>query len=285
MPLDPGKLIGRDFAEKRFSYTQRDSSLYALAVGMAKDPCNLRELDFVCAGELKVLPSQATVIAWDYDFVLESGIDQVMILHAAQSVTIHNPLPAAAGIISQFCIKALYDKGPGKGAVIIAETRIRDEATGKPLCTNLWTSYARGEGGFGGERGPGAEKRLAPGRAPDCIVDAPTVANQPLLYRLLGDVNPLHWDPEIARAAGFPRPIMHGNCTFGIACRAIVAGICDYEPERLASIGCDFTAPAMPGDTIRTEIWRDGDSISFRAVALERHVEVIGNGEARITKG
>jgi len=280
MPLDPRRFLDRVFPEKEYTYIERDTSLYALSVGMAQDPLFLPELQFVCGAPLKVLPSQATVIAWDYDFILDSGIDEVLILHGGQSVTIHNPLPAAATIVSQFRIRDLHDKGAGKGAVIVGETRIRDKATGAPLCTNLWTSYARGEGGFGGARGPSMERPPMPVRAPDAVIETRTSTNQALFYRLLGDVNPLHSDPAIAAAAGFDRPIMHGNCTFGITCRALVAGMCGYAPERLLSLDCLFTAPGMPGDTVRTEMWKEGSSVRFRSLSKERGIELAGGGEA-----
>lgn len=282
MPLDPSRFLGRRYPDREFSYTERDTMLYALSVGMAQDPTDRRELAFVCGPEPRVLPSQATVIAWDYSFIEGSGIDEVMILHGAQSVEIHNPLPPAATIVSEFRISDLFDKGPGKGAVIVAEIRIREKHSGTPLCTNLWTSYARGEGGFGGEKGPSAPKANYPDRTPDAMIDTPTNRNQPLFYRLLGDVNPHHFDPDFARAAGFERPILHGNCTFGIACRSVVIATCNYRPERLSRISCQFSAPGLPGDTVRTEIWREGGNVIFRAFSLESGAELIGNGLASI---
>lgn len=282
MVLDPGRFIGRTFPEKRFRYTERDTQLYALSVGMAQDPLDRNELPFVCGPSTPVLPTQATVIAWDYAFILGSGIDEAKILHGAQSVTIHSPLPAAADIVSRFSVTDLYDKGPGKGAVIVARTEIFDEAGGQPLCTNIWTSYARGEGGFGGERGPSAPLRPPPSRPPDRSVESRTWPNQPLFYRLLGDVNPLHSDPDFAALGGFDRPIMHGLCTYGIACRAVVAAACAYDPARIREFGCQFAAPAIPGDTICTDIWIDGETVLFRCRALERSVDIVVNGRATI---
>lgn len=282
MVLDPSRFVGKIFPEKRFRYTERDTQLYALSVGMAQDPLDRNELVFACGPNTPVLPTQATVIAWDYDFILGSGIDEAKILHGAQSVTIHSPLPAAADVISRFAVTDLFDKGPGNGAVIVARTEIFEEATGRPLCTNVWTSYARGEGGFGGERGPSSPVLPAPSRAPDHSVDSRTWLNQPLFYRLLGDVNPLHSDPDFAALGGFDRPIMHGLCTYGIACRAVVATTCAYDPRRMLDFRCQFAAPAIPGDTIRTDIWTDGDAVTFRCRAVERAVDVAVNGRASI---
>lgn len=283
MALIVENLLEKEFPEKEFHYSSEKSCLYALSVGMASDPMDIRELAFVTGSDPKVLPSQATVIAWDYDFIVNSGVDQVLILHGAQSVTIHAPLPASADIVSSFRVTDVFDKGPGKGAVIVAETNVREKHSGKPLSTSIWTSYARGEGGFGGPRGPSLVSDPMPDREPDLVIDRRGFANQPLFYRLLGDENPLHYDPLVASAAGFAYPIMHGNCTFGMACAAIVAGVCDYEPRRLKEIGCSFSAPGKPGETLRTEIWLDGSAVMFRAYSAERGVELISNGKAVVS--
>lgn len=284
MVLDPSRFIGRSFPERRFRYTERDTQLYALAVGMAQDPLDRKELPFACGPDTPVLPSQATVIAWDYGFLLGSGIDEARILHGAQSVTLHRPLPAAADIVSRFSVTDLFDKGPGKGAVIVARTEIFEAASGTPLCTNVWTSYARGEGGFGGKRGESVPVRPPPARAPDHGLDSRTWPNQPLFYRLLGDINPLHWDPDFAALGGFDRPIMHGLCTFGIACRAVVATVCDHDPRRIRGFRCQFSAPAFPGDTIRTDIWVEGPRAVFRCRAVERDVDLVVNGKASLAQ-
>lgn len=284
MALIIANLLGRTFPDQEFFYSTDKSCLYALSVGMAQDPMDLRELDFVSGPEPKVLPSQATVIAWDYDFIIDSGVDQVLILHGGQSVTVHNPLPSSAEIVSSFRIRDVYDKGPGKGAVIIAETKIREKHSGKPLTTNVWTSYARGEGGFGGERGPSLTPASMPERSPDIVVDRVGFLNQPLFYRLLGDENPLHYDPRVAQAAGFEYPIMHGNCTFGMACAAVVEAVCDYDPARLKDFSCSFSAPGKPGDTLRAEIWIEGDIARFRAYSVERGVELVSNGKAVVSR-
>jgi len=284
MVLDPSRLIGKDFPEKRFSYTERDTQLYALSVGMAQNPLDRHELPFACGPQTPVLPTQATVVAWDYDFILQSGINEALILHGAQQVEIHSSLPPVAEIIARFAVTDVFDKGAGKGAVIVARTQLFEASTHTPLCTNTWTSYARGEGGFGGERGPSSPVNPPPPRPADHQVDCRTWPNQPLFYRLLGDRNPLHVEPDFAALGGFERPIMHGLCTYGIACRAVVAAACSYLPRRVLDFYCQFAAPALPGDTIRTEIWIDAETAIFRCHAIERGVEVVVNGRARIAR-
>lgn len=283
MALIIENLLGKQFPDKEFHYSSDKSALYALSVGMGQDPMDLSELDFVSGMQPKVLPSQATVIAWDYDFILDSGVDQVLILHGGQSVTVHSPLPSSADIVSSFKVRDVFDKGAGKGAVIVAETKIREKHSGELLTTNVWTSYARGEGGFGGQRGPGLTPDPMPSRKPDITVDRRGFRNQPLFYSLLGDKNPLHFDPRVAGAAGFDYPIMHGNCTFGMTCAAIVEAVCDYDPRRLKDIACSFSAPGKPGETLRTEIWMEQGGVRFRGYSAERGIELVSNGKAVVS--
>jgi acyl dehydratase len=204
-----------------------------------------------------------------------------MILHGAQSVTMHAPLPQSATILNRFCIRDLFDKG--RGAVIVSEIELREKATGQLLCTSVWTSYARGEGGFGGERGPPLTARDVPDRPEDISVPCRTQTTSSLLYRLLGDDNPLHVDPTFAAAAGFDRPILHGLCTYAIACRAVVAAACDYDPLRLRRLDCHFIAPAFPGETIDTLIWLDGATATFKCRSRERNCE-LARGEAAVAE-
>ncbi|MFG1347984.1 MaoC/PaaZ C-terminal domain-containing protein [Xanthobacter autotrophicus DSM 431] len=273
--------MARTFPPLEFSYGSREAIIYALCAGMGQDPLDRRELDFVYEPRLKLLPTLLTAAAWDYRFIEGSGIDEVMILHGAQRVTVHAPLPPAATVVNRFRIADIFDKGPGRGAVVVAETELREKASGRLLCTHLWTSYARGEGGFGGPRGLSEPPVTVPHREPDAVVAAATTTSSSTLYRLLGDVNPLHVDPDVAIAAGFPRPILHGLCTYAIVSRAIVAAACGYAPERLAMLDCRFLAPAFPGDSIDTEMWVDTGTATFRATARERGVE-LARGTARL---
>lgn len=274
MSLNVTRLRELKLPDRQFTYDHSQTILYALAVGMGQDPHNRSELNFVLEPNLKVLPSQSTAIAWDYRFIEGTGIDEVMILHGAQSIRMSSPLPAAGTVVSSFRIKNVFDKGATKGAVIVAEVKLREMPTGRLICTNQWTSYARGQGGFGGERGPSKPQQKFPARAPDHCVSTRTTTTQSLLYRLLGDTNPLHADPDVAAAAGFERPIMHGLCTYGIVCRSVVVAACDHDPDRLSELDIQFSAPAYPGDTIVTDIWTDQAGVLVRAFSGERNVEL-----------
>jgi acyl dehydratase len=275
MPLNAQRLLERHFPDREFAYDERSTALYALCAGMAQDPMDRRDLAFVNGLAPKVLPTQSTAIAFDYRFIEGSGIDEFLILHAGQSVTVHAPLPPSATVISSFRIRDIFDKGAGRGAVIVAEVRLREKASGTLLCTNIWTSYARDEGGFGGERGPRTPVIAIPERAPDRQITTRTMTAHPLFYQLLGDTNAVHIDPDAARRGGFDRPIMHGLCTYGIACRAVVVGLCGHDADRIRHFDGQFTAPVFPGETIITSLWRDGDLATLRSTAQERGVTAL----------
>lgn len=287
MPVVYDHLMKLDLPEQEFSYTERDTMLYALGVGMGTDPMDAEELPFVVEngsyeGKLKVLPSQATVIAWDTQFAPASGINYLMVVHGEQRITLHKPLKPAGRIKSKIRVKDAFDKGPGRGAIILVENTIRDAATNETLVTLLSTVFARGDGGFGGPAGAGPAPHKIPERLPDLGVTAKTLPHQALFYRLCGDRNPLHADPAFAKAAGFPRPILHGLCTYGHAVRAVVKAACDHDPARVAHIEARFTAPVFPGETIHTEIWRDGNIVSFRARLVERDVIALDHGKVEL---
>lgn len=275
MPLNAQRLLRRVFPDREFTYSVRDTALYALCAGMAQNPMDVLDLGFVNGPVPKVLPTQSTAIAFDYRFIDGSGIDEFLILHAGQSVTAHAPLPPSATVVCSFRIRDIFDKGVGRGAVIVAEAQLREKASGTRLCTNVWTSYARGEGGFGGERGPPTPAIAIPERAPDHQISTETMAAHPLFYQLLGDTNAVHIDPDAARRGGFDRPIMHGLCTYGIACRAVVVGLCGHDANRIRQFDGQFTAPAFPGETIVTSLWQDGDVVMLRSATRERGATVL----------
>lgn len=287
------RLLNLDLPERDLSYTERDTMLYGLSVGMAADPMDEDDLPFVVengayAGRLKALPSLATVIAWDDVFGPASGMNMLMIVHGEQRITLHKPLPSHGRIKSKTRFVDAFDKGAGKGAVVLVENLIRDAASGEKLVTLLSTVFARGDGGFGEPAravpaAPPAPHKL-PDRAPDFSLAAKTQPNQALFYRLCGDRNPLHADPAFAKAAGFPRPILHGLCTYGHAVRAVVKTACKHDPAIVEHIEARFTAPVFPGETIVTDVWQDGDIISFRAGLAERDVKVLDNGLVRLRR-
>jgi acyl dehydratase len=271
------------------TYTERDTMLYALSVGMAADPMDERELAFVLedatgtgARKLRVLPTMSTVLVWNDAWMYETGIDMTRQVHGEQRILIHRPLPAAASVVARTRVTDVFDKGPGKGLVMIFATEITDKATGAKLATNVMTSFARGEGGIGGPAGSPPAPHAIPARAPDAVFAQKTLPNQALFYRLCGDRNPLHADPAYAARGGFERPILHGLCTFAHAGAAVVRTCAGYRPERVTELAVRFTRPVFPGETIRTEMWKDGAVVSFRSHAVERDVVVLDHGMVRL---
>lgn len=273
-------LMGTRPLDRRFSYGERECMLYAVGVGMGQDPLDRAELAFVYEKDLKVMPSMATVIAWDDSIIFDAGVDAPKVVHGEQRIALHRPLPRAAEIRSEARIREVYDKGAKVGALLVTETRIGDAASGEPICVNESVVFARGDGGFGGPAGSPSPLPKVPERAPDAVATFATQPNQALLYRLSGDRNPLHCDPNFAARGGFERPILHGLCTWGFACRAILKACCDYEPKRLASFAARFTAPVYPGETLETEIWREPEGAHFRTRVVERNVTALNNGFA-----
>ena len=232
-----------------------------------------------------MLPTFPVVVAqpgfWARD--LDTGIDWVKVVHGEHDLVIHKLLPSSGSVTSKTRLLDVIDKGPGKGALIYSQRKVHDKASGELLATITQTSFCRGDGGFGGPPKQAPEPHPLPERAPDVVCDLPTRPEMALLYRWNADMNPLHADPAIAKAAGFPRPILHGLGTFGVAGHAILKTMCDYDPARFKSIKVRFSAPVYPGETIRTEMWRDGSVVSFRARVVERDVVALNNGRVEIS--
>lgn len=267
---------------EEFRYTDRDAMLYALGVGFGRDPMNTRELRFVYENDLQTVPTFATVIGWGQATLARSGINYLMVVHGEQRLTVHKPLPHGTDVICDERVAGAYDKGPGRGALILLEKVIREKSSGEKLCTMTGTIFARGDGGFGGPRDGAPAPHDLPQRAPDLVVECDTRPDQALLYALSGDRNPLHRDPNVAKMAGFDRPILHGLCTYGTACRAVITGVCDYDAKKIASFDARFSAPVFPGETIVTQIWVDGPVVSFRCRVKERDVLVLNNGKCTL---
>jgi acyl dehydratase len=213
----------------------------------------------------------------------ETGIDWKLVLHGEQGLVIHKPLPAAGTVVGRTVIEEIVDKGAGKGALIYSRRDIRDRESGELLASLASTSFLRGDGGFGWPPGPTKPVHELPQRAPDLTCDIPTLPQSALIYRLSGDYNPLHADPAIAKAAGFSRPILHGLCTFGVAGHALLRSLCGYDPARFKSMQVRFSSPVFPGETVRTEIWREGGGkFGFRCRIVERDIVAINNGLAEV---
>ena len=287
MAIDPDTLLNWPFEPIEHAYDFRDTILYALGVGLGADPLDEAQLPFVFEEPaLVALPTMAVVLAYPGFWIRDpkTGVDWVKLLHGEQGLTLHAPLPSAATVVATTKVTNVLDKGADKGALIYSSRTIMDKATGQDLATVTATAFARGDGGFGGASGPAPTPHKLPDREPDDICDLPTLPQAALIYRLSGDFNPLHASPAVARAAGFERPILHGLCTYGVAGHAILKTQCGYDPAKLKAMDLRFSAPVYPGETIRSEMWRDGGVVSFRATALERGAVVLNNGRAEVVR-
>jgi acyl dehydratase len=285
MPIDYDTLKNWAFAPVEQTYSEKDTMLYALGVGVGADPLDEGQLGFVFEErDLVALPTMAAVLGTPGFWLRDpaTGVNWKHVLHGEQGIEWHRPLPAAATVLAQTRVTQIIDKGAGRPALIYTEREIRDSHTGETLATLSSTTVARGEGGFGGPTPAQPQPHRLPERAPDVVCDLPTAPQAALVYRLSGDPNPLHADPVVARAAGFDAPILHGLCTFGVAGHAVLRTCCDYDPSRFRSMKLRFSAPVYPGEQIRTEIWQDGNVVSFRARVLERDVTVLDNGRIEI---
>ena len=284
MAIEREALLNWRFADVEESYGARDTILYALGVGLGNPPDDLDQLPFVYEKGLKALPTMAVVLGYPGFWIKNpaTGIDWTRALHGEQGLELFAPLPAEGTVIGRTRITSLIDKGKGRGALMYSEREVIEKASGRTLCRLKQTSFLRGDGGFGGPDGPVPPPHPIPARAPDLALELPTTPQAALLYRLSGDDNPLHADPAVAAAAGFPRPILHGLCTFGVVGHALLKALCGYRVERLKRMQLRFSAPVFPGETIRTEIWREDGVVSFRAKAVPRDELVINNGRAEI---
>jgi acyl dehydratase len=286
MTLDHS-LVGVPGEPQERSWTSADALLYAVGVGAGLgDP--LRELQFTtenCAGiTQQVLPTFGVLIAQSRHGPSLGTFDRAMLVHAEQSFELHQPLPTAGTVRTSSTVTGMHDKG--SGALVVSESRAVDAATGQPLVTSRSGTFIRGEGGFGGDRG-GSEPWSRPERAPDCQVVQATRPEQALLYRLSGDRNPLHADPEFAARGGFARPILHGLCTYGVTGRALLQALCDGDPARFLAMSGRFSAPVLPGESLAVSIWIDrpgGDTALFRT-AREDGTVVIDRGRVRFGAG
>jgi len=283
VPIDIDRLMQFSPPSARQVLNPRDIAFYALSIGMGHDPCDARQLPFVdpLRGPV-VMPAMVLVMAHPGFYLAdpESGVDPKAVLHVEQEFALIAPLPAAGEVVSRTRITGVVDKGAGGPALILSDTELRD-AAGNPFARLNRTTFVRGGGGFGGTVGVAISDPVwpIPEGQPDHVVDLATSPEQALFYRLNGDLNPLHSDPDLARQVGFERPILHGLCTMGVLCHALLRALGDYSAESMRGVSLRFSKPAYPGETIRTEIWSDG---SFRARVVERDVVVVDRGFARL---
>ena len=284
------------FAILRQTFTEKDTVLYALALGYGSQPTDAAELSFVYEKGLQVVPTLATTLCHPGFWVSDpaTGIDATKVVHGEQLVTFHAPLPTSGVVRGEGRVLDIVDKGAGKGALLIVERKVYDDATGVLLASIEQRMMCRGDGGFSTVLTASAVKStpqsaplvVAPNRPPDHVVDIQSLPQAALIYRLCADMNPLHADPAAALAAGFERPILHGLCTYGIAARAIITACCGNDAKALKSLGVRFSAPVYPGELIRTEIWKDPDkagALRFRCLVSARNTVVITNGVAHVS--
>ena len=252
------------------SWDSKDALLYALGVGTGTlDPVN-QELEFTTENskdvQQKVLPTFAVIAGMGGGSLRHAGeINFTMLVHGEQGIELHKPIPVEGTAVITDKIIGIYDKG--SGGVVETEAEGVDKATGEKLFTTRFSAFIRGAGGFGGDRGPSGKRNQPPeGRKPDREVTYQTREDQALLYRLSGDRNPLHSDPQFAAAAGFPKPILHGLCTYGFTGRALLHSLCGSDPERFLSMDARFSSPVMPGDALTVRMWVDGNEAVFQTV-------------------
>lgn len=265
--IDPDKLLALDFPEIVHRYTTRDTILYALGVGIGREPLSPGHLQYLYEPGLVALPTMAVVLAypgfWYRD--MNTGIDFARTVHGSERIELFAPLPVAGTVVGKQKIVDVIDKGTDRGALVLTERAIRDEAEGRLLAIVHQTAFCRGDGGFGGKTRSEPRPAPLPDRAPDHAREIATLKQAALIYRLSGDPNPLHVDPAAARVAGYDRPILHGLCTMGMVCHAAVAALFGDDPGRLATMECRFTAPVFPGDRIVAEFWEADGGWRFRA--------------------
>ncbi len=274
MAFDPQRLLDWQFGKKRQSYTFRDAILYALGVGLPFQPGDSADLDFLLEDRLRVLPAFAVVLAtpgmWPKEPAL--GIAWEKVLHMAHAVRFHAPLPDAAEVVSRARVSALWDRGADKGAVCVVTREVADAATGTRYCSIDQLAALRGNGGFGGPPLPRKPRPEMPARAPDYRESVRTSDRAALIYRLSGDYNPLHADYDVARRAGFERPILHGLASYGTACAVVLRAFCGGDAARMKSLDLRFAGIVYPGDRLDFSCWAEGKTVLFEVRVGDRVV-------------
>jgi acyl dehydratase len=282
MPIDPSKALGADLGEGTTSYSKDDVILYHLGVGAGDPATDPNELEYCFEKNLKVLPSFGVIPTFG-SMASMGGVDGLefnfaMLLHGEQDLEVFAPIPPEATITNKAKIAEIWDKG--EAALVVLQVDTSDEA-GKPLFTNRFSLFLRGEGGFGGESGPKAGN-TPPDRTPDGVIERKSLPQQALIYRLSGDKNPLHADPEFAKMGGFDTPISHGLCSYGINCKAIVDEVLGGDVTKVARYSARFAGVAFPGETYVVSYWKEGDTVLFESKSKERDAKIISNAAIKI---
>lgn len=281
MPINPDA-VGTKGAAAESSWTSKDGLLYAVGVGAGQDPLDRADLPFTTENSAdvtqRILPTFAVVlpnIAGAFGSI--GTFNPAMLVHGEERIVLHREIPVEGTVSTVAEISAIWDKG--KGAVVEVTSRSNLVADGEPLFDVVMSAFIRGEGGWGGERGPSGPRNAPPEADPDVRVTLTTRPEQALVYRLSGDRNPLHSDPSFAALAGFDRPILHGLCTYGFTGRALLRELCDADPARFRSMEGRFSSPVMPGEDLTVEIWRTGDGEAvFRTLGGDGRVVIDSGG-------
>jgi len=283
MAIEYTHLKGWQIPQATQSYGHKDCILYALGLGFGNEPANPAQLRFLYERGLQAFPSMAVVLATGVSWAADpgTGIDYTRVLHAEQSFELHRPLPTQGEVVGRTSVAEVIDKGAGRGAIVMTQRDLYIDGQATPTATLRSSLFCRADGGFGGPVTESPKPHPVPERAADSRLAIKTLRQAALIYRLSGDVNPLHCDPGVAASAGFREPILHGLCTFGTAIRSALeaAGV---DPADVKAGGARFTSPVYPGETLQTEIWRDGALITFRTSILERDKLALNNGWLRL---
>ncbi len=276
MAIRPDLLLAHEFPEARQTYTRRDAILYALGVGLGADPTDPADLSFLLEDRLEVLPTFAVTLGSPGMWIRapQFGVDFDKLVHSEQAAVFHEPLAPAGEVGACSRVVSVTDRGVGKGALVVIERQVTDASDGRPLCTLRQTLLLRGDGGFGGQP-PTPQASVIPDRDPDALASFAVDPRAALVYRLSGDWNPLHADPEAAKRAGFERPILHGLASYAIAGVAVARAL-GRSPATLVSLCCRFTGLVFPGDRLDFRIWREGTGAAFQAFAGERKALDLG---------
>lgn len=282
MGLNYDKLLASPPAIKHQIYDARDSIIYALGVGLGTDHEDERQLRYLWERELLAMPTSASTLAWTRFADLDLGVTYAKIVHAEQRMVIHKAVPPTGAVTSELRVQDVVDRGEGKGAMIYFERKLIDDIDQSVISTQILSILARGDGGFGGPERSLLQSHKTPDRQPDLTCDLQVSSRSALIYRLMGDVNPLHIDPVAARKVGFKGPILHGLATYGFVGHALLKSLLDYDSSRLLELDGRFSSPVYPGDRIQTDLWVDGEIVSLRVRVPDREVVVFDNGRARI---
>ncbi len=281
MPINYDEIMSLKSENIEISYTDKDSILYGLGVGLGNDPMDIDELKYVYENGQIALPSMATNFQYHSSLLMSAKLNFVMVVHGEQKLSIINPIPVSGDFLADMKVLNCFDKGASKGAIIDVETTVKLKSDGTEICKLISTTFARGDGGFDGPESP-PQEIFEPEGSPDIVDEITTKPDQALIFRLSGDYNPLHSDPNFAKAAGFPKPILHGLCTYGVACRSIIKTACDNDVKKLKSFNCRFSSPVFPGETIVTEMWKNGNDVNFQSKVKERDKIILKNGVSEI---